>query len=484
MIRATAATWINHGTTLVFQVAFAAQFGTSSRASAFVVAFAAASALGSVFVSTAISVGVPRLTDAAGRLTRPALRFIGLLCTLAVALGVLVVPLAPLIAAPLASLLGVSASEMAGLILVAAAFFVFNALFGVLGSVLLARGRRFLPAVAPAMPTAAGALFVIAVGSPSVTGVLGAVALGALIQLGITSFAAWRHAPATAEAMPVHVGWIAALTVLVFTMFSILPILQRIVSAVGNPADAVRADYAFRGIIAAEQLLVGGVALAALPRWADRDRRGGDIRSDVALTMLFAGLVVITAASVAFVVAPSLTALLFQRGAFTSADSAAVGLLVRIGLIGFIAESLTLVFVQGVLAKGRNDLVLRAGFLRLTTQITLTLALGLAFGVVGVALAYSVSLAITFIYLLRLATTIGLSIDSPFLRRSFIVWSATAAVGVTVLAAGVGPAWLSGSLVLCAAYAATWLAGLHPLLLAVIRRGRTKLGEASLCTLR
>src|SRR5439155_19215779 len=126
--------------------------------------------------------------------------------------------------------------------------------------------RRFLPAVAPAMPTAAGALYVIVVGSPSVTGVLGAVALGALVQLGITSFAAWRHGPAIAEAMPVQVGWIAALTVLMFTMFSILPILQRIVSAVGNPADAVRADYAFRGIIAAEQLLVGGVALVALPR--------------------------------------------------------------------------------------------------------------------------------------------------------------------------------------------------------------------------
>ena len=55
MIRASAATWLNYATTLVFQILFAARFGSSDVAGAFVIAFAVAISLGGVFVSTALS---------------------------------------------------------------------------------------------------------------------------------------------------------------------------------------------------------------------------------------------------------------------------------------------------------------------------------------------------------------------------------------------------------------------------------------------
>ena len=54
MIRASAGTWANYATTLAFQILFAASFGTSPAASAFVIAFAVAISASGLFVTTTL----------------------------------------------------------------------------------------------------------------------------------------------------------------------------------------------------------------------------------------------------------------------------------------------------------------------------------------------------------------------------------------------------------------------------------------------
>src|SRR5439155_12724801 len=141
-----------------------------------------------------------------------------------------------------------------------------------------------------------------------------------------------RRFPRMTNAPPPRVAALAILTVALFALFGVLPIFQRIVSAIGDPSGAAVSDYVFRGIVAAQQLVIGGLVIAILPEWAKRIRRGEAIGRRVAATALFGGLMLMTASAVGLVVAPALTALLFQRGAFSSADSAAVGLLVRAAL--------------------------------------------------------------------------------------------------------------------------------------------------------
>ena len=408
MIRATGATWLNYATTVVFQILFAARFGTATQAGAYVVGFATAASLGGVFVTTALTIALPRMVDAHGALRRPALRLLAgagaLVCITAAALALA----AGVLSEPLAPYLGVAREQMRNLLLFGAAFLAMESLAGLVGTIALARGSRFIPTVVPAFPSAVGCVYLALFSAAGTTGTFAAVTIGAVLQLMTISVVVVRSRPYAAAAAPLRVGALATLTVVQLLLFGLLPILQRLMAAVGDSAGPVRFDYAFRGIGAAQQLLIGGLLVAILPDWTVLHQRTRRISEGVVRAWLVGILLLSAAAGIALAAAPSIVRLVFQRGAFTAADTDAVALLVRLMLLGFVAEGMTLILVQGMLATSRNDVSLRLGFVRFGLQAVLTALLGVTFGPVGVAAAYSASLALAFFYAIVLSGRLGL----------------------------------------------------------------------------
>jgi putative peptidoglycan lipid II flippase len=249
-------------------------------------------------------------------------------------------------------------------------------------------------------------------------------------------------------------------------------VLQRLVAGAGDPASAVRFDYAVRGTTVAQQLLIGGLVVAALPDWSARRRAGLTIGRDVATTGLIACLLLVAAASIAFVAAPVITAVAFERGAFLSADTDAVATLVRWLLVGFVAEGVGLVLVQAIVAAGRNDLALVIGFGRLAIQATTTVVLGVSFGAAGVSAAYSVAFAIASAGIVLLARRQGLFEPPRFIAMRVVAGSILVAASAAVLYAlrGIIPPAYGAVLVGVIAGVGIVALGLTPTLRAWVRR--------------
>ena len=186
----------------------------------------------------------------------------------------------------------------------------------------------------------------------------------------------------------------AILTALVLIAISLLAPIQRVAAGSLEVAGTARFDYAARSLQAVQQLLIGGLLVAVLPDWS---RIAGDpahFKARVSMTVTGAALLLSTAGIVALVAAPQLVALVFERGAFTQDDSAAVASLIRLMSPGFVAEGITLVLVQAAFANHRSELAIRVGFIRVGLQLLLTLSLGLIAGAAGVAMAYTITMIV------------------------------------------------------------------------------------------
>jgi putative peptidoglycan lipid II flippase len=194
------------------------------------------------------------------------------------------------------------------------------------------------------------------------------------------------------------------------------------------------------------------------------------------------GFLLVVAASVALVAAPLITQVLFQHGAFASSDTAGVALLVRIMLPGFLTEGMALILVQGMLAMGRNDIALRLGYLRLALQLALSVVFGLMLGAVGVAIAYSCSLAGAFGYALLLARRLGLlELDRRLLVRTVAGCSLIlASAGLSLAVGQILPAWAGASLVLLVSVLSAIALGIGGLLLEAVGRSSARRHDSAL----
>lgn len=437
MIRATAATWLNYATTLIFQILFAANFGTSGEAGAFAIAFAVAVSFGGVFVTTTLTNVLPRMADKEGAIPQPAIR------VLAVLAGLTIVSAAGLglasngLAEVIAPLIGVPSGAMSTLLALAAMFLATVGISGVLGSIALIRGRRFVPAFGPALPSTLGAVYLLGVGAPSVSVTFGAIAVGGVLQGALVGAAALWPRPRIAPAPPLRLGRIAAVSVLLLLLMGLLPALLRILAATADPAGAAQFDYAMRGMQVALQLLIGGLLLAVLPDWTTRHNQGADISSAVIVTTAVTTLALFAAGSVALVAAPALVELVYERGAFVGRDTDAVALLTRILVPGFVAEGLQFIIAQALLATGRTDIVLRMWSVRFAAQLVLSIVLGLGWGAVGVAAAYSISMLLATGAVGLASASLGtFRGGSSVLSRSFQAGFLTAMLALVLMVAG------------------------------------------------
>jgi putative peptidoglycan lipid II flippase len=478
MIRATAGTWANYATTLVFQVLFAASFGTSPAASAFVIAFAVSISASGIFVTTVLTVVLPRMLTDDGAISRRAANAIAAAVLAATAVGLALAAVALLAADAAAEVLATAPDDARALLLIAAALLVVLALAGVLGIVALARGHRFFPAVGPALPSTAGAVYLLIAPQPDVVGTLIAMTAGAAAQAIAMGYFAAVPTPHIIDTPPMRSRSLAIWTLLSLVALNALPPMQRILATSVENAGAAQFDYAARGLHVVLQLLVGGLVISSLPDWTTMRRRARHLRLDVTRATSFAALLLVVAGSVLLVAVTPVVALVLERGAFEVADTDAVALLVRLLLPGFVAEGLTLVMTQALLATKFTRIFWSIGFIRFAIQATLTVVLGVAMGAVGVAIAYTVSVVATASMTAIAAARVGM-----FRGGSALLWrTAAVASGVVVAAGGlllIGEewAWLSAAVIVVVALAGVALMDLGELIpQGIIKRLRPDVG--------
>lgn len=125
-------------------------------------------------------------------------------------------------------------------------------------------------------------------------------------------------------------------------------------------------------------------------------------------SLQWAGLIFLATGSTVFLaqfLSPSVVALLFQRGAFTANDTAAVARVLQFGLLQLPFYCSGIVLVQWFAATGRYRLLAGLGGLGIIMKVVLNAAFTPILGVAGIALStggmYFVNMAILLLVILR-----------------------------------------------------------------------------------
>lgn len=177
------------------------------------------------------------------------------------------------------------------------------------------------------------------------------------------------------------------------------------------PAGSVAAlNYATK--ISGAVLLVGATALstAAFPYLskmiAENDWHG--CRHTLKRYVLLITAVTVPSTLLLILFSNSIIRILFERGAFTSADTRVVGMVQACSFLQLPFHFLCILLARFISAVKRNDLLMYASAVNLTVNVVMDLVLMRIFGIAGIALSTSVVMLVSFIFL---------SISSVYLLR-------------------------------------------------------------------
>jgi putative peptidoglycan lipid II flippase len=229
-------------------------------------------------------------------------------------------------------------------------------------------------------------------------------------------------------------GAAVALMAAIYTLLSVLPPYERISAARISAAGAAQYDYALRSLRAIQQLVLGGVYLAALGDWSASSRRGlgEEMRQSLSTALIIIGNVLIGCSCVALVAGQNAVSVIFQHGQFTAADTAAVTSILLIALPGFWAEGTGLMITSMLLANQRNGVLAALGVANFATRVGLIALFAPRYGAPGVALAYSIQSVAILVVLMVLALRLSLlSGATPVLRT----WAAVGGVPIVMAVA-------------------------------------------------
>jgi peptidoglycan biosynthesis protein MviN/MurJ (putative lipid II flippase) len=450
MIRATFGTWFSYGSTVLLQVMLADKLGMSIGATAFILLYAFAIAVASITTSTITSVGIPRLIADDGAIARrPA--FLA-----AVLLGFVFLLTAIVAGDPaFAHFLVRSESKVRGIdgvIRWGSLFALTQGLAGGVGALCIAKGRRFLPAAAPVLPTLGGAIVLIVAARPSASGVMMGVTLGSTAQVCLL-LVACRHIRLSSEHGDSAVG-VSLLTVAQFVLLALLPPIELELASWHASSAGAAYNFAVRGLAVAQQLLIGGLLLSSIGDWSTLARTGGlrALRDRFPRALVIGGLALVLAAAVAFVAGRTLVSLTYQRGSFSAADAKEVAHILVFALPGFVAEGLSLIVAQAVLAMKWNDLAIGTGVTRACARLTSVVVGAAIWGPVGVAGGYSVASVLIVLAQVVVVMRRGL-VDrhsSNDLGRALAVAGLTVAVAGGVLLTGTSAGFVRAAVVVIA----------------------------------
>ncbi len=416
-----AATSVSRVLGLVREMVFAALFGASAgpAADAFTVAFRIPNLLRDLFAEGALSAAfVPAITralardgrEAAWRLASAVFSGIAIVAGGIALLGILASwPLARLFAPGFAAVAG-KLELTAGLTAVMWPFLPLVALAAAAMGLLNACGRFFVPAVAPALFNVGMILCGVALAplmprvglEPIYAMAIGALAGGAgqvlvqwpamraeSVRLRFT-WRFWSH-PGVREVArlmaPATVGLAATQINLLVTTILASGLVQ---------GAATWLTYAFRIMylpIGLFGVAVGTAAAPAIARAAAVEDRAGVART-VADGLRLVAVLTLPATAGLVALAEPIAALLYQRGAFLPADTAATAAALRAYAIGLTAYSAVKVVVPAYYALGVPQIPVRISFAAVALNIAMSVVLREPFGHVGLALA--VALTATF----------------------------------------------------------------------------------------
>ena len=382
------------------EIAIAWRFGVSSTADAYALALTATTWLPTMIAGVMAVVLVPRLVGLS-RSTERRSGFLEELNSSALALGVAAAAIT-WVAAPVATNLLASRTEPRTVELAAwmsaqmapiALFIIVSAYF----SARLQARERYGFSVTEAVPALVIALFVIGpavfpgAGSLTVGTVIGyllqLIALAAMVRSGDRPFGGLRFSHRSGEWSSLY-GSILLMTAGQLLITASIPIDQAFAAPMGEGAIATLA-YANR-IVALFSgfgtIIVGRALLPVLSASVeDGDLQLGR-RHAVQWAALLFGLAMLGSAFL-WIAAPGLVRLLFQRGAFTSAASAEVADVVRIGLLQLPPFFAGVALVQWYAATARFRAMLGITGCALLAKVALNLLLTPRFGLAGIMAA-------------------------------------------------------------------------------------------------
>ena len=397
MLKSTVGTWVNYGTTALFQVLFARSFGATPAASAYALTFAIAVGIGAIFVGTSQVVYLPRLLARNGDVLTAIAQRVVRLAWIALATFAILAAVAPEIAPILSPTLDHRAVHLVALIRLACGFGYAQVLVGQLAVLCWARGFRFVPAVSPALPSILASIPMFIDTSVSTASLYVLLTVGSGLQVIMLGVTGARRLRLSAE-LPDRRGEPPTLVSLgTFAIAQLVVPFMVWTAARGSATGGANFNYAYRGIAVAEALLVGGIMYSALPDWSDyfRTDARATLERSVAQTVSIAALALSVAAGVGLVASQTMVRVVFQRGSFTAHDTRVVSAIVVAGLAGFVAEGVMLVLSQAILAERRIRAGIAFGMGRAAALMVFVAIFGLTAGPVGVAVGYSVGNVVT-----------------------------------------------------------------------------------------
>lgn len=158
--------------------------------------------------------------------------------------------------------------------------------------------------------------------------------------------------------------------------------------------------YAFRVVSAAGVAVSAGLGAVLFPPLADAIARHdiARFRETASRSLRIAWLVVAPLMTISMALAPSAIELVFERGEFGAADSAAVGLLLRIYLLALISMSLATVTSRAIYALRATRLIALAGSIEAIAYLGYTYLLARTFGAPGIAAGFVIYYSISMLW--------------------------------------------------------------------------------------
>jgi putative peptidoglycan lipid II flippase len=287
-------------------------------------------------------------------------------------------------------------------------------------------------AISPSIPIIA----VLVAANPSIDVIVLAYIAGAIVQLIWLGYGLRRELSEfmptiSFEALPV-IGVPAGAMSLGLLLISLSAVIARSIASMGGPGDVAVFDYGSRIATAVEQLALTGLLSVALTTWSLHGTGDeGPLPLERTLNFVAGGTVLMTMALA--VTSSGLVDAIFRGGNFTTADAAAVGLIIVAIAPGIAAHMVLMVGARALQARGSTAFFIEIGLIVVALMAVGGTLLRPALGGIGVGVAYSVGWVVACAVVLWRASLSGSSWRA-LLREVLLAMTASAVAALFVVA--------------------------------------------------
>jgi putative peptidoglycan lipid II flippase len=391
-------------------IVIASKFGVGDALDAYVVAFTIPTLVFSVFISTFGASLIPTYIELRKDNSRAVIRLVASIFMLVCLASAAAVVIVSVTSHPFVRLVGAGFSPAKSeltlrLLQVLLPIIFLQGIANFWGSLLNADGRFALAASTPIITSTISTIAVWRFGAELGIEVLAAsTLLGLAIEAIVIAAAARRHFDSL---MPRWHGYdrdSRAVLVQYFPIMaggfvtSIIALVDQTVAARLGPGSIAALNYGNKLVTVVLTLIAVAIGTAVLPYFsrfvAVRDWRGARACLHRWIAIMFLSSLIVTGIFLIF--ADEITALIFQRGAFTGGETAIVASITRCYSLQFPFFFCNILCVRMMIALRLNRALLRIAILDLLINVSLDILLARVVGPAGIAIACSVVYAFSF----------------------------------------------------------------------------------------